>query len=178
MIAPRDPATIPPLRVGALLSDTPHALIGGHAVNVWVEPRFTVDIDLTIDADRTALEEIAARFAVDGFLVTDEHGPQPPAAPDFLRLKSSDGRIVVEFQIAKMPFQHELIRRARCLESGLRVATPEDLVVLKLIANRYKDARDLIDLCVLPDLDWAHIQRWARVFEIEDRIAEYRSQAS
>jgi hypothetical protein len=25
-----------------------YALIGGHAVNVWLEPRFTADVDVTV----------------------------------------------------------------------------------------------------------------------------------
>jgi hypothetical protein len=52
--------------------------------------------------------------------------------------------------------------------------TPEDLIALELIADRDKDARDLLDLCRLPNLDWSYIERWADVFEVRDRLAYYR----
>lgn len=35
-----------------------HALIGGHAVNVWLEPRFTADIDVTVLTDREAMARL------------------------------------------------------------------------------------------------------------------------
>jgi hypothetical protein len=37
--------------------------------------------------------------------------------------------------------------------------SPEDLVVLKLIAHRPKDLIDLRNLLALPDLDWSYIER-------------------
>ena len=55
MITHRDPATIPPIQIGSLLAATPHALIGGHAVNAWVEPRLTRDVDCIVTDDSAAL---------------------------------------------------------------------------------------------------------------------------
>lgn len=37
-----------------------YALIGGHAVNAWVEPRFTADIDLTIEAGVAQMRQLAS----------------------------------------------------------------------------------------------------------------------
>ena len=37
-----------------------YALIGGHAVNAWVEPRFTADIDVTIEAGVAQMERLTA----------------------------------------------------------------------------------------------------------------------
>jgi hypothetical protein len=67
-----------------------------------------------------------------------------------------------------------MIRRARLSPTGLRVATPEDIIVLKLIADRYKDAKDLLLLCALPHLSWAYIERWADAFGVRDRVDRYR----
>ena len=30
-----------------------YSIIGGHAVNAWLEPRFTADVDVTVAAGRT-----------------------------------------------------------------------------------------------------------------------------
>jgi len=169
-----DPSTVPWLRIGALLADIPHALIGGHAVNVWVEPRLTIDVDLTLSPDRMDLERVESRLVADGLVKTDEHASDPGLGPDFQRFKSTDGRLIVELQVARTEFQREVIRRAHRLSSGLSIATPEDLIVLKLIANRTKDFKDLIDLCALPDLDWGHIDHWASVWDVRERIAQFR----
>jgi hypothetical protein len=42
----------------------PYAIIGGHAVNAWLEPRFTADVDVTVAADPAAL----ARLRLAGLL--------------------------------------------------------------------------------------------------------------
>ena len=36
-------------------ANAPYAVIGGHAVNTVLEPRFTADIDVTITADPAAV---------------------------------------------------------------------------------------------------------------------------
>jgi hypothetical protein len=138
-----------------------YALIGGHAVNAWVEPRFTADIDVTIEAAVAPIERLAAALQREGFTLAGEHGADPVAGPDFLRFVSDDGRVVLEFQAAKTELQDAVIRWATSDSRGLRVATPEDRIVLKLIANRTKDQIDLLGLCALPELDWAYVERWA-----------------
>jgi hypothetical protein len=145
-----------------------HALIGGHAVNTWLEPRFTADIDLVIAVDAAALGRFREALAAEGFVVDVEHGAQQTSGPDFVRLVSADGLARVELQVAKTPFQREVIQRARTDESGLRVATPEDLIVMKLIANRPRDQVDLTGLLGLPALDWSYIERWADEWGVTD----------
>jgi hypothetical protein len=61
------------------------------------------------------------------------------------------------------------------LSSGLRIATPEDLFILKLIADRNKDFKELLDLGALPDLDWGYIEHWTTIWGVHDRIERYRS---
>jgi hypothetical protein len=59
-----------------------------------------------------------------------------------------------------------------------RVATPEDLIVLKLIADRPKDRQDLLGLVALPDLDWAYVARWAAEWDVAERLAALRRDRS
>ncbi|MSP60496.1 MAG: hypothetical protein EXR72_09180 [Myxococcales bacterium] len=45
-------------------------------------------------------------------------------------------------------------------------------------ANRELRVDDLIDirnLMAIPSLDWAYLQRWARDWEVEDRLARMRA---
>jgi hypothetical protein len=99
-----------------------------------------------------------AQLVTQGLTKATEHGAQAASGPDFRGFRSRDGRIVLELQAAKAPFQHEMIGRRRT-PSGLRVATPDDLIILKLIAERDKDAKDLALRCALPNLDWTYIER-------------------
>jgi hypothetical protein len=55
-----------PVGVRSIISATLHALIGGHAVNAWGEPRATTDFDLTIAADLSSLQRIEMQLAGQG----------------------------------------------------------------------------------------------------------------
>lgn len=96
-------------RIAALFEQAgvAYAVIGAHAVNAWIEPRLTADIDVTALLDREILSQ-----------------------------------------------------------GGVRVATPEDLIVLKRIANRAKDQIDVLGLVALPSLDWAYVERRAAEWEV------------
>lgn len=61
-------------RAHFLLIGQQYALIGGHAVNVWLEPRFTADIDVTVQAGRDSTERLEAAATDAGLSVLDEHG--------------------------------------------------------------------------------------------------------
>jgi hypothetical protein len=152
-----------------------YALIGGHAVNAWVEPRFTADIDLTIEAGVAQMERLATVLERAGFTIQLESGADQPSGPDFVRFASVDGRLVLELQAAKTELQDWIIRRALHDSRGLRVATPEDLIILKLIANRPKDQIDLIGLCGLVDLDWDYVERWAREWQVSELLEHIRN---
>lgn len=167
--------TNPIADVAALLetSRIAYAIIGAHAVNVWLEPRFTADVDVTVQAGSQELLRLKTTLTAHGFSVTREHGETLPSGPDFIRFTASDSVLVVEIQSAKTAFQQEVIQRA-VTEHGARVATPEDLIVMKLIADRPKDAIDLAGLVRLPSLDWAYVEHWAAEWGVADRLARVR----
>ena len=151
-----------------------YAVIGAHAVNCWLEPRLTEDIDVTVATDRVQLDAFRARLLREGFRVAREHGGGAASGPDFVRFVSADGEIVIEVQAAKTAFQREVVRRAISTPAGLRVATVEDLIVLELIADRTKDQADLEGLLGLGALDWAHVEKWATAWGVLDRLDRKR----
>ena len=159
-------------------ADVPYAVIGAHGVNAWLEPRFTADIDITASIDPPALLRLRRTFADAGYEPTVEYGGHLPSGPDFVRFASRDRLTIVEIQAAKTALQLEVVRRARTSSDGIRVATPEDLIVLKLIADRPKDRQDLLGLIALPDLDWAHVEQWAAEWDVTERLAALRREAS
>ncbi len=151
-----------------------YAVIGAHAVNAWLEPRFTADVDVTVQAGAAALERLTRELSAEGYALTRRHGAELPSGPDFVRFSSRDGTVVLELQAAKTELQQDVIRRAVASQRGLRVATPEDLIVMKLIANRAKDRGDLEGLVRLPTLDWAYIERWAAEWDVTDILRTVR----
>ena len=156
-------------------SQVQYALIGGHAVNAWLEPRFTADVDVTVQAGPDAFTRLRAALTRAGFAVLAEHGDGQPSGPDFARFRSLDGLMTLEIQVAKTELQAEVLRRAaRTPASGMLVATPEDLIVLKLIADRAKDQIDLLGLARLPRIDWAYVERWAADWQVMDRLRRLR----
>ncbi len=154
-----------------------YALIGGHAVNVWVAPRFTRDVDVTVQASMSEMADLMHALLEAGLRMDREFGAELPSGPDFVRFSSSDGLLILEIQSAKTDFQREVVRRARD-EQGIKVASPEDLIVLKLIANRSKDEADLRNLTKLAALDWPYVERWATSWGVRDRLDRLRPATS
>src|SRR6266852_1712693 len=153
-----------------------YAVIGAHAVNAWVEPRATADVDVTVCANAAEQQRLRGLFEHAGYVVAREHGATLPSGPDFVRFVAAGRPLVVEIQSAKTDLQRELVSRARRSESGLRIATAEDLIVLKLIAYRPKDRLDLLGLMRVKDLDWLYVERWAHAWQVLERLAEARAE--
>lgn len=164
--------------VARLLSgaNAAYALIGGHAVNVVLEPRFTADIDVTIAADPIALVRVRDALVAAGFRVEREHGAAQPSGPDFVRFVDDEGTIL-ELQTAKTTLQRSVIARAND-HGGVRVATVEDLIIFKAIANRPKDQIDLLGLVRHPNVDWSYVDAQARDWGVEAVIARVRALAA
>lgn len=152
----------------------PHALIGGHAVNAFLPPRFTADIDITVQHSQDALARMRIALEQAGYRMTTEDGVGFPSGPDFIRYCRSQSDPPIELQAAKTQFQKIVIDRAVVSKTGLSVATVEDLIVLKLIANRPKDRADLAGLLNVPDVDWEHVEHWAREWEVLKLLARLR----
>lgn len=155
-------------------SKLPYAIIGGHAVNAWLEPRFTADLDVTAAADPPALARARAGLEAAGYRVAFEHGAGLPSGPDFVRFARGLDDPPIEIQAAKTALQVELIARARRDCGGVAVATPEDLIILKLIAHRPKDLADLAGLVAIPELDWAHVEERAKDWDVLDALIRVR----
>lgn len=139
-------------------------VIGGVAVSLMAQPRYTEDVDAIILFDVEAVNDLLAsldahsfhprfagmaEFATQARLVTVVHEPT---------------RTVVDIMLGCMPFEEELSRRARTYHAAdlaIRLPSPEDLIVLKAIANRPKDQEDIRNIASAhPMLDKAYTERW------------------
>lgn len=130
-----------------------HALVGGLAVSVRTEPRFTRDVDLAMAVeDDDAAEQVVAALGARGWRLVEaleQEDADRLAAARFSDGTSSIGP-VVDLLFASSGVEDEVVSRAEVLEvlPGIRVpvATAADLVVLKLLSvsdERLQDEQDL-----------------------------------
>ncbi len=127
-------------------ANIPYMVIGGQAVLIYGEPRFTKDIDLTLGVGVEGLETILGVTKKLGLKVLVD---DPDA---FVRktmvLPASDERskIRVDFVFSFSPFERQAIKRAKRIKIGhvfVKFATLEDVVIHKIFAGRPRDLEDV-----------------------------------
>ena len=163
---------LPPLGALAAVFDamgTDWAVVGGHAANVYRdEPRLTGDVDLMLLATEAEMSAIAEAFRERGWQVSHRPGDQW-----LVRLQHPmHGR--ADLIAAETEYQKGAIRRARrspLRESGdAKVIRAEDVVILKLIAHRYRDDDDVASILAAgAPLDCAYLQRWLVAWDLLER---------
>lgn len=149
--------------------DIRSAAIGGVAVAIWGEPRVTKDVDLKVLLGRDEAERLLRAMG-------EDLRPVQPDPLDSLRqvgilfaLDASGTR--ADFLLSDTPHDVEAIKRARRIDTlpgvRVRVCTPEDLVIYKLVATRARDHEDASTVIrrQAGSLDAAYILRWLGEFE-------------
>ncbi|MCM8813989.1 MAG: nucleotidyltransferase family protein [Candidatus Omnitrophica bacterium] len=124
-----------------------YAIIGGVAVSLYGDPRMTQDIDVNIILDQEDLPKILQQSKKYGFA---------PAVPDFDRFVKEVGVLLMKFSkkgitgkfdfvIAQNPIEFAGIKRAKVytlFNLEVKVVTPEDLLLHKLLSDRPRDHED------------------------------------
>jgi len=125
-----------------------YAILGGIAVSIYGEPRFTQDIDVNIAFDKTKLDEFLRKARKQGFY---------PACAEVKKIAKKTGVIPLIFKkgranagcdiiIAENLIEYSSIRRGRLKKIGsvkARIITAEDLIIHKITSSRPKDIEDL-----------------------------------
>lgn len=148
-------------RAAAALQDrrVPWALVGGLAVSVRVEPRFTRDIDLAVAVpDDEAAEALIAAFQAVDFSLALSLEQQAVDRLAAVRLQPADEPpegIVVDLLFVSTGIEAEICRDAEPLElvPGLTVpvARAGHLAAMKLLALAPDRPHDAVDLRALID---------------------------
>jgi hypothetical protein len=162
-----------------------HCLIGGLAAIRWGETRFTRDIDIVvfsgIGEEASYIDELLAAFA-------------PRAEKSNVRQFALDNRVVlltthsgvpVDISLGALPFEEAMIARAKTATivrgQEFQTASAEDIVVMKAIAGRAQDWRDIEGIAVKQGvkLDWDYIDHWLEplleIMERSERGAELQA---
>jgi hypothetical protein len=137
--------------------------IGGIAVQRWGNPRFTVDVDLTLLTGYGSEE----RF-VDALL--EQLEPRRPDARPFavlhrVLLARTKRGVDVDVALGALPFEERSVARASAWSLGsdgaLRTCSAEDLIVHKVFAGRDRDWDDVRGVLARKHgkLDWTIIRQ-------------------
>ncbi len=144
------------------------AVIGGIAVGLLAEPRVTRDIDAVLWLDFEACPAFLAAGRKLGFV------PRFADILDFARnsrllpMTHRPTRVDIDLALGELPFEREVLDRAVTLRVGrtnVKLATPDDLIVMKLIARRPRDLADVENLLNYhPAIDLKRIRRWVTTY--------------
>lgn len=159
----------------------PSVVIGGLAVSAWGEPRLTRDADLKVLArrdERGRILELVSDF-------TPLHAdPDEAFRRHGIAFFQDPAGTRVDVMLAETTFDETAIGRARVMElkPGLvvRVCSPEDLIVYKMVSLRTKDRVDVEGIIKRQGnrLDDRYVENWLHLFEqaLDDStlVAEYR----
>ncbi|HEY2253637.1 MAG TPA: nucleotidyl transferase AbiEii/AbiGii toxin family protein [Planctomycetaceae bacterium] len=155
------------------------AVMGGFAVRTYAIPRPTYDVDFTLAVDRPGLVKIFAAVKQLGLTVpeeyergwTDKVGGMPVVK---FRHYLQDRGIDIDVFLAENEFQRGLLaRRRKEAVNGFStwVVSAEDLILLKLLANRPRDLLDVQDvLFTQGQLDEQYLRKWADELNVSDRL--------
>lgn len=149
-------------------------LVGGLAVSVRCDPRFTRDIDLAVAVSRDAdAEELARQLSVEGFSAASLVEQEAVGRLAMVRLVDSEG-VSVDLLVASSGIEAEIVADAEVLEvaRGIRipVARVGHLIVMKLLSvseGRETDAADLRSLATIAD-----DEEWSRAAAAVEMIDE------
>jgi len=144
------------------------ALIGGIAVSIQAHARYTRDLDALVVVQHSKWPTFVARAAQFGFTGRVPDVLEFASQSRMLLLQHEPSGVPVDVSLGALDFEEELIGRATIVKLGrlrVPVAAPEDLIILKAIAQRPIDLGDIDSILQAQSrLDLARIRRTVAEF--------------
>jgi len=157
-----------------------YAVVGGIAVRALGVPRPTYDLDLTIihlEDNQQLLRELEkAEYEVPEIYRNGWLGNI--AGLPLLKVKVWKNLEAVDIDIfvAETDFQKSLLKRKQLVDvegNKFWCATAEDVIVLKILADRLRDRVDVQDILFMqPLLDVTYLRHWSEVLGVENRLLD------
>jgi len=148
-------------------------LVGGMAVGIWAEPRATVDIDFLISVRLADFDNLKRHLAESGRFVFIHEKPMLFGRTSFLKATfNSNADISVDFIFSDDFFKVEALKRrevAQLSDFSLNIATPEDLIILKMLSGREQDRLDAMKIREIQKgkLDMHYLQTWLEKLDLK-----------
>lgn len=154
-------------------------VIGGIAVRWWGVPRPTYDADFAVAVDESDLARLLTALSDAGFAVPIEHTSgfrDVVAGMEKVKVTRFEHGTVwdIDIFLVRTPHLESALRRrrpARIDGRVVQVMAVEDLIVLRLMANRFKDLADIQEMLrIVKDLDVRYLRRWAARMKLTERL--------
>lgn len=158
-----------------------YAVIGGIAVRAYGIPRPTYDLDFTVSIPRDRLTELYGSVEASGYSVPENYQSgwvDTVAGMPLVKIRCylQGQGVDVDVFLAETPFQQEIVNRRRLVETldgSVWLASPEDVVLLKLLAYRSRDISDVNDILFTHgQLDKDYLLHWAERIGVTNRLED------
>lgn len=148
-----------------------YCLIGGLAAGYWGEPRYTQDMDFTVISQTGKIDKILELLQKETFTVQDK-GPS-----QLQIIKKGNLKFQADFILAETDYQDWVVQRAQTInlfDMQVPICSAEDLIILKLIANRRQDLLDIEKTLRnhFLKLDKKYLKEWFIFWELGKRYEE------
>lgn len=157
---------------------TDYAVLGGVAVNIYGEPRFTADVDISILLEKDEAGAFIKRARVHGFspacVNVNAFVNKTGLIPMNFSKHGVKGRcdfIIAENALEKAVFGRSIIRKIGSVK--VKFVSPEDLVIHKIVSLRPHDREDVRGILIrqFGKLDIRYIKNWlAKLDKIDKSI--------
>ena len=138
---------------------------------IYGEPRLTKDIDITLGLGPDRLGDLLSIVSELGLRPLVDDPETFTRQTLVLPCEEDDTGHRVDFILSFSEYEQEALRRAQptAIEgAAVRIASPEDIIIHKMIAGRPRDLEDVASIVAkLPALDMDYLSRWLRVFETD-----------
>lgn len=150
----------------------------GVAIRAYSIPRATWDIDLTVTIPRDRLYELLEKCSCT--IPAEYHTGwiDIVAGMPIIKIKKYLGSeaLDIDLFLAESKYQLEMLSRRQRVDiagESLWTVTPEDLILLKLLANRMRDQKDVDDLFFTQSpLDINYMRRWSEELGVDSRLEQ------
>ena len=147
----------------------PYMIIGGQAVLLFGEPRLTRDIDVTLGVGPERVADILALSRTSMWRCLVEMPEEFVQRTMVLPCVDPASGVRIDFIFSHSAYEQQAMERVRRVEIGkasVRFASPEDIIVHKVIAGRPRDWEDVRSILLKhPALDRGYIRHWLGEFD-------------
>lgn len=143
----------------------PYVIIGGLAVSLIGEPRMTLDIDFILSIPEKDIQHFLKTAIDRGFDLNMKKELQRINQTGTFRF--SMGLFHADVILASSEFESSVFKRRKKIKLAGKKAyfpSPEDLIILKIVAGREKDMLDAKSILIRHrgKLDRKYIEKWAQ----------------
>lgn len=148
-----------------------YCLIGGLAAGYWGEARFTRDMDFVVVNHSGDLKKLMNIFSGAKFKIVTKGESQ------FQVVSNAKSKFLADFILAETPYQDWVVQRAivvKIHDTEVPICSAEDLIILKLIANRRRDIMDIESILRhrAHSLDKKYLKEWMEYWDLKKNFNE------